>query len=194
MSENVNITDETIESKANLLVEAVRKVFLASIGAAKIAQEEVTGFVTDTENYLNKIVEDTEAFVNKLVDKGAIAETDGKQLISDMVEKRKSVVEESRSKVNINIDLDGRVEGVLAKLNIPTKGDIDELSKKIGQLSRKVDNLRKVQEKALAEEVAPVVEKATKTVKKTTKATKATTKKATESAKVVAEAVDGVAA
>jgi poly(hydroxyalkanoate) granule-associated protein len=189
MSENVTINDETVESKANLLVEAVRKVFLASIGAAKIAQEEVTGFVTDTENYLNKVVEDTEAFVNKLVDKGAIAESDGKQLISDMVEKRKSVVEDSRSKVNI--DLDGRVEGVLAKLNIPTKGDIDELSKKIGQLSRKVDNLRKVQEKALAEEAAPVVEKATKTAEKTTKAS---TKKAKETAKVVAEAVDGVAA
>jgi poly(hydroxyalkanoate) granule-associated protein len=185
MSENVVITDEAVESKANMLVEAVRKVFLASIGAAKIAQEEVTGFVTDTESYINKVVEDTEAFVNKLIDKGAIAETDGKQLISDMVEKRKSIVVESRGKVNI--DLDGRVEDVLARLNIPTKGDIDELSKKIGQLSRKVDNLRKVQEQALAEEAAKPKAKATEAVKKTAKTV------TVESAEIV-EAVDGVAA
>ena len=49
MSENVPVTDETVESKPNMLVDAVRKVILAGIGAAKMAQEEVAGFVGDSE-------------------------------------------------------------------------------------------------------------------------------------------------
>lgn len=156
MSENVPVLDESVETKPNMLVEAVRKVVLASIGAAKMAQEEVVGFVNDSEGYINKIVEETEAFINKLVDKGAIAESDGKQLMVDMMEKRRSVVKDSAEKAQGG--LDRRVEDVLTRLNIPTKSDIDELSKKIGQLSRKVDNLRKVQEQALAAEEAPAPE------------------------------------
>lgn len=150
--EEITITEESAESRAAALLDAVRKVFLASIGAAKAAQEEVTGLVTDTENYINKVVEESETFVNKLIDKGAIAESDGRQLISDMMEKRKSAVEESREKAQSGVDR--RIEDVLSRFNVPTKTDLDELSKKIGQLNRKVDNLKKVQEKALAEEAA----------------------------------------
>lgn len=181
MSENVPVTDETVESKPNMLVDAVRKVILAGIGAAKMAQEEVAGFVGDSEGYLNKIVEETEAFINKLVDKGAIAESDGKQLVADMMEKRRSVVKDSAEKAQSG--LDKRVEDVLARLNIPTKSDVDELSKKIGQLSHKVDNLKKVQEQALSTEEAA-----------TPKTAKAAKKVTAEVANGSQEAADSVAA
>lgn len=38
--------------------------------------------------------------------------------------------------------LDERIEGILTRLNVPTKSDIDTLSKKISDLSAKVDALK----------------------------------------------------
>ncbi|HEX9115766.1 MAG TPA: poly(hydroxyalkanoate) granule-associated protein, partial [Anaerolineae bacterium] len=54
-------------NETNPLVDVVRKVLLASIGAVALAQDEV------------------EDFVNKLVDRGQIAEKDGRKLIKDVM-------------------------------------------------------------------------------------------------------------
>ena len=101
------------------LLEAVRKVLLASIGAFALGLEEV------------------EEFLNKLVERGEIAEQDAKKLINEIKTKRKKDAKKAEDEIN------KRVEEVLDHMNVPTKSDIDALGKKITTLSKKVDELSK---------------------------------------------------
>lgn len=105
----------------NPLVEAVRKVLLAGIGAVALAQEEI------------------EDFVNKLVDRGEIAEKDGRKLVREVMERRKKDAEKAED------EFSKRVEEILERMNVPTKADIDSLGEKITSLSKKVDDLKKSQ-------------------------------------------------
>ncbi len=149
MSEMVEIKDETqLDAEANALLEAARKVFLASLGALVIAQEELGNFMGDTENFINRLIEDTEAFIQKLIDRGAIAEQDGRKLIDELVEKRSTKAREAAQDLAHRAEsaLDKGIDEVLGRMNVPTRNDIEALTKKINTLSRKVDQLRKVQE------------------------------------------------
>jgi len=119
MATKVKPTKEDVEEERSPLLDAVRKVLLASVGAVALAQDEV------------------EDFVNKLVDRGEIAEKDGKSLVRDMVEKRKKQTAKAEQ------ELDQRIEELLHRMNVPTKGDIEALSAKITELSAKVDELKK---------------------------------------------------
>ncbi len=95
-----------------------RKILLAGMGAAALAQDEV------------------EDFINRLVDRGEIAEKDGRSLIHEMMEKRKakfSKVEDEAAR---------QVEKALNRMNMPSKADLDALSEKIAALARKVDELK----------------------------------------------------
>ncbi len=105
------------------MTQLVRRVLLASLGAAVLAQEEV------------------EDFVNRLVDKGEIAEKDGKKLVKEMMDHRKK--QSAKVEKEVDTRVENIVERVLARMNVPTKSDIDSLSKKIGDLSEKVEELRK---------------------------------------------------
>jgi poly(hydroxyalkanoate) granule-associated protein len=121
MGEKVEIVvEETSEEmERNPLLEATRKVLLASIGAVALAQEEI------------------ESFVSKLVERGEIAEKDGKKLVRDVMEKRKKEAKKAED------ELDKRIEDLLDRMNVPTKSDIEALSAKITALSKKVDELKK---------------------------------------------------
>lgn len=101
------------------LFEAVRKVLLAGIGAIALAQEEI------------------EEFVNRLVERGEIAEKDGRKLVREVMDKRKKETEKAEDEVT------RRVEGVLDRMSVPSKADIELLSQKISELSKKVDELKK---------------------------------------------------
>jgi poly(hydroxyalkanoate) granule-associated protein len=124
----IEINEEAVEEKVNPMLAAARKVLLAGIGAVALAQEEV------------------EEFVNRLVERGEIAEKDGRKLINDVMEKRKKQVEEQVDKAED--ELDSNIERVLHRMNVPTKKDIDDLSKKITTLTKKVDELNKKAEKS----------------------------------------------
>lgn len=97
------------------LAELLRKVMLAGIGAAALAQEEA------------------ESFIHKLIEKGELAEKDGRVLVKDLREKRKQKAEE---------EIDKRVTSLIERMKIPTKGDIEALSEKIAEVSKKVDDLK----------------------------------------------------
>ncbi len=103
----------------NPLLDTVRKVLLASIGAVALAQDEM------------------EDFVNKLVERGQIAEQDGRKLLKDVMERRR------RTTAKAEEGLDKRVEELLARMNVPTKADVEALSAKITALTKKVDELKK---------------------------------------------------
>ncbi|NOZ06260.1 MAG: poly(hydroxyalkanoate) granule-associated protein [Chloroflexi bacterium] len=111
--------EETPE--ADSLFGSARKVLLASVGAAALAQEEIEDFVT------------------RLVDKGEIAEKDGRKLVKDVLERRRKRAERFGEVV------DEGLERVLSLLNLPTKGDITELSERVAELSRQVEELQKTQ-------------------------------------------------
>jgi poly(hydroxyalkanoate) granule-associated protein len=113
------VVEEPKEKSQHQMMEMLRRLFLASIGAAVIAQEEL------------------EALVNKLVERGELAEKDGKKLMGEMMDKRKTKTADVSGEINKNI------EGVLSRMNIPTKADVDVLGQKINALSKKVDELKK---------------------------------------------------
>jgi poly(hydroxyalkanoate) granule-associated protein len=115
----IKVEEEGIEKELNPFLEATRKVLLAGVGVVALAQEEA------------------ESFVHKLVERGELAEKEGRQLIKDLMERRKQVAEEVEDG-----DLDVRIERILHRLNVPTKTDIDALGRQISALTQKVDELR----------------------------------------------------
>ena len=131
----IDVRNEAIVQSANLYILA-RKVVLAGMGAVALTLEEA------------------QEFVEKLVERGEIAETDAQKLMQE-VRKRAQRSEKEATKVAKQAEkttkgavkkaegvLEETVEGVLKGLNVPSKSDVDALSKKIGDLSRKVDALR----------------------------------------------------
>jgi poly(hydroxyalkanoate) granule-associated protein len=101
------------------MLDIARKVLMAGIGAVALAQDEI------------------ENFVNKLVERGELAEQDGKKLVREVMEKRRTQAKK------VEAEVDTRLEETLARMNVPSKADIDALSAKITALSKKVDELRK---------------------------------------------------
>ena len=97
---------------------AVRTVMLAGLGAVALAQEEV------------------QCFVKKLVERGEIAEQDGRQRASEVMEKRKKAAQKTEDQ------MDKQVTEILERLNVPSKADINALSGKITALTKKVDELK----------------------------------------------------
>ena len=133
---------ETIESReaGSSMVAMVRKVLQAGVGAFALTKDEV------------------EDFVSKLVERGEIAEQDGRRLVRDVLSRRRHDAEDVATKMQEETHkqvgkvqdetekqiakADQRIEGMLGRLNIPTKHDIDLLSQKIALLAEKVDALK----------------------------------------------------
>lgn len=127
MSEQeIEIVESNTSETSNTLLESLRRVLMAGIGVAVLAQEEI------------------EEFVTKLVDRGEIAENEGRSLIGDILERRKQEVQERAKKATGSVDRN--VEGMLSRMNVPTRSDINSLSEQISELSKKVDQLRDLDE------------------------------------------------
>lgn len=107
-----------------------RKVVLAGVGAAAMTADEAGGIL------------------NKLVERGELAESDITILLgssppeSDEDEVASPpLVKDMTRKTGEGAVLEESVEAILAKLNVPTKNDIDDLSSKIAELNRKISKL-----------------------------------------------------
>lgn len=114
---------------ATSMTAAVRRVLLAAVGAVALTKDEI------------------EDFVGKLVERGEIAEQDGRKLVKDVLARRHVETEKVTEQVGEQFEkaetmIDQRIESVLARLNVPTKSDIDALTKKISELAEKVDALK----------------------------------------------------
>ena len=128
MTEEVEIkvseVDESEAAASSPLVEGLRRLLLASIGAVAMTRDEV------------------EAFLSKLVERGEIAQKDGERLLREM----QARVRQGRPQVQkVGERVEQGVEDFLSRLNIPSKRDIDELSARIAQLAARVEELRKRQ-------------------------------------------------
>ena len=113
------VLEQPEKAERSPLLDAARKVLLASIGAVALAQEEI------------------EEFVQRLVERGEIAEKDGRKLVREVMDKRKKSAEKAEDEVS------KRVESVMDRMSVPSKADIDALSEKISILTKKVDELKK---------------------------------------------------
>jgi len=122
MVETKKPTKDVNRQEPHTLFEASRRILLAAIGTISLAQEEA------------------EEFIDRLVEKGEIAEKDGRQLMKELIEKRKTHRRE------IAVDINNRLKDTLAHMNMPTRDDIDELSKKISELTKIVEELKKNRE------------------------------------------------
>jgi poly(hydroxyalkanoate) granule-associated protein len=118
---NVNEAPRASDASTASLFEGLRRLALASIGAADMTREEI------------------EAFVNKLVARGEVAQQDGERLMRELRARREQGRQQFEEKVERG------VEQVLNRLNVPSKRDIDELSVKIAQLAARVEELRQMQ-------------------------------------------------
>mgnify|MGYP001554004615 FL=1 len=102
----VEKTKDATKSVGGLL----RKVFLASIGAAVVAEEEVVNLI------------------NRFVERGEIAEKDGKEMIKEILDKREKEAKEAIEKIRGN-----------NTVKVATKADIETLQEKLDALNAKLD-------------------------------------------------------
>lgn len=121
MTEQAKSTPEeaAAEKEQAAILESLRRVLLASIGAVALTKDEIA------------------EFVEKLVARGEIAEQEARKLIAEISEKRKKKAEEAQEMAA------ERIRKVLDKMDIPTRADLEELSRKVEALARKIEALRK---------------------------------------------------
>ena len=104
--------EESDHSGANLY-DASRRILLAAIGAAAVAQEEIDGFIS------------------RMADRGEIAEKDAHKLMKEMWERREKIINEKRSGLHHHHS------------PIATRSDIETLSEKVAELTRKLEEMKK---------------------------------------------------
>lgn len=115
----VHVEEGKPVEERNPLLAMARRVLMASIGAVALTQDEM------------------EKFVTKLVERGEIAEKDGKKLVQEMVDRRRTQT------AKVEEQMDHRIGDILARMNVPSKADIEALEAKIVALSRKIDELKR---------------------------------------------------
>lgn len=106
-------------SRKKTFIHITRKVLLASIGAVALAQDEI------------------EDFVNNLVERGEIAEKEGKNLMQEIIERKKKHFSSDEETIS------DWIKDILNRMDIPTKSDFDDLNQKLSTLSKNVDDLMK---------------------------------------------------
>lgn len=122
MAEKIDF-NETVEENVNMLMENGRKVMLAGLGVVTLAQEELT-----------------ELF-NNLVERGTKTEQKTRELVNKQMENRQKEAKKAAKRVEKEVE--DRFEDVLHRMNIPSKKDIEKLSRKVSTLNTKVNDLSK---------------------------------------------------
>ena len=80
------IVENNAADEGGTLLDGLRRVLMAGIGVAVLAQEEIEDFVT------------------RLVDRGEIAENDGRSLVSDVLERRRSAIQDRSKQAGDGVD------------------------------------------------------------------------------------------
>ena len=121
---------EVIEEKQTVVVNSAHKFVLAGLGFVSVGQDALDG----TQD---RVVD----FFDNLVKRGETLEKDGRKMISDMFNRRKNQAQKATDKAEN--ELEHRLEELLARMNVPTRDDVKELTTKVNALNRKVDELKK---------------------------------------------------
>jgi poly(hydroxyalkanoate) granule-associated protein len=124
----IDVRNEAIMQGASLYLLA-RRVLLAGMGAVALTAEEA------------------QAFVDKLVERGELAEVEAQKLIQDFQERLKQRESQIQRAGELGAEQAGsmvedQIAALLHRMNVPSKRDIDQLSKQIEMLNAKIDALR----------------------------------------------------
>ncbi len=134
MSERIEFEEQ---ENGNVVVTSVRKVYLASWGAASYT----TDFGKSQFGNINELS-------GKLVGKGEEVEQNTRDTVTTTVSSTVSNQQKAlriRSK-KLEKAANKRFEGILHAVNIPTRSDINKLNKKVARLSKQLDTLATTQE------------------------------------------------
>jgi poly(hydroxyalkanoate) granule-associated protein len=115
------------------VIDVVRKLMLAGVGAVALSSDEA------------------QSFVNRLVERGEVAQKDAEKLMKEFAERfnvrqNLNLAAVEAQPAELANQLENGLEKILNRLNVPSKRDIDELSAKIAQLTARVEELRKSQD------------------------------------------------
>jgi poly(hydroxyalkanoate) granule-associated protein len=133
MSEEVEVHVRQIDDPAESeetppIVELMRRLLLASIGAVAMTYDEA------------------EKFIARLVDRGELAQKDGEKVLNEVMERFRQVSKsESQNVAEAEKKVEGSLENLFGRLNIPSKNDIDDLSAKVAQLASRVEEMQQKQ-------------------------------------------------
>jgi poly(hydroxyalkanoate) granule-associated protein len=107
------------------LFESTRRIWLAGLGTLSVVEEE-----------------STEIF-DQLIKKGRLVEEKGRQRMS----KTKAEIESGTEELSEELaeKLDRQVSGVLQKLGVPSRAQVQDLTQRVEQLSEQVDRLAPAQ-------------------------------------------------
>lgn len=120
---------EKVEEMSQDLRASVQKVWLAGLGALQAAEEE-----------------GSKAF-NKLVERGESFESRRREDLERVRQSVETVVDEAKEKVESAKDrmggtFDARVAQTLNRLGVPTRGEIQALTRRVETLTESIDKLR----------------------------------------------------
>jgi poly(hydroxyalkanoate) granule-associated protein len=129
-----NEASKDLKALSQDLVEKGREVWLAGLGALSSVGDEGT------------------KLFNQLVSRGRELEAEGRQRINALVDELshrqqevKERVEQSFSKLEDEVS--GLVEKAMARLDVPSRSEIQELTAKVNQLAEQVEHLAGTLEK-----------------------------------------------
>ncbi len=97
--------------------DILRTPILASVGAFSIAEEGIEKFVRD------------------LVERGEASEKEGKKIVDDFRKRTR------KNRKDFENRIDDRIQKALKSFRLPTRKDIDTLSRKIDKLEKRVSKL-----------------------------------------------------
>ncbi len=109
---------EEAKKEGSRIAGTFRKIVLASVGAVGVAQDEVTHLI------------------DRMVERGELTEKDARKLVNDVqkeVNKRRKGGQTKAEK---------EMEGMMEKLNVPSKADIEDLTKQVTELSKRIEELK----------------------------------------------------
>ncbi|MDX1415478.1 MAG: phasin family protein [Candidatus Promineifilaceae bacterium] len=141
MAEQLQDVQEKSETIVTRALGLGRKTFLAGVGFVGIIQDEVV-----------KGWENSNEFAERCVERGEEMSEERRQQLSERTEKRQEQVGDFWNEFGerVNGAYINTTEAVLTRVNVPTRNDIQQLSKQIDALSRKIDRVRKEQKEIAA--------------------------------------------
>jgi polyhydroxyalkanoate synthesis regulator phasin len=104
--------------EGSVVLGTLRKMVLASVGAVGVAQDEI--------NHL----------IERMVQRGEITEKDARKLVSDAQKEFNKRRKSGQTKA------EKELEGIMEKMNVPSKADIEDLTKQVAHLSKRIEELK----------------------------------------------------
>jgi poly(hydroxyalkanoate) granule-associated protein len=123
------VPEASEEAEEKQLQEAAHNLYLASVGAVAMVQDMVS------------------ACLVKFVERGEVVEAETRQRLGDRMAKRKHQVRkmtrrQEKTATDADAEMEAQVQGLLDRMNVPSKDDIDALGAQVTELTNKVDELK----------------------------------------------------